>query len=70
MTFIVSFGRGTAHDAELLRKLTVLFCSTLDRDFRTYGWARFGRINDEDVKRLLYPLLKADDRPTAAEMIC
>jgi predicted nucleotidyltransferase component of viral defense system len=42
-------GRGTAHDADLLRKLTVLFCSTLDRDFRTYGWARFGRINDEDV---------------------
>ena len=28
---------GLAHDAELLRKLAVLLCSTMDRDFRAYS---------------------------------
>jgi hypothetical protein len=30
-----------SHDAELLRKLTVLFASTMDRDLRTYHMDRF-----------------------------
>jgi predicted nucleotidyltransferase component of viral defense system len=58
---------GPAHEAGLLRKSAVLFASTMDRDFRTYDVKRF-TIDAEDIKRLLYPLLKAEDRPTGAEM--
>ena len=57
------------HNPEILRKLAVLFASTMDRDFRTYTMDRFDSIDPKDLERLLYPLLKADDRPTAPEML-
>lgn len=63
------FGKaGTDHDPELMRKLAVLFSSTMDRDFRTYRMERFAEIDTEAIERLLHPLLKSTDRPTGAEM--
>ena len=56
------------YDSEVMCKLAVLFGSTLNRDLRTYNMSRFADIDDEAIKRLLYPLLKAGDRPTGAEM--
>lgn len=56
------------HDSEVMRKLAVLFGSTLNRDLRSYNMSRFAGIDEEAVKRLLYPLLKAGDRPTGAAM--
>lgn len=56
------------YDSELMRKLAVLFCSTLNRDLRSYKMSRFADIDDRAIKRLLYPLLKAGDRPTRAAM--
>jgi predicted nucleotidyltransferase component of viral defense system len=57
------------HDSEILRKLAVLFSSTMDRDFRTYKIDRMADVDAKQVESLLYPLLKADDRPTATEML-
>ena len=63
------FGRThPSHDPEFMRKLAVLFASTLARDLRTYSLDRFAQIDDAEIKRLLYPLLKAEDRPTRADM--
>lgn len=56
------------YNPDLMRKLAVLFSSTLNRDLRTYNMSRFTDIDEEAIKRLLYPLLKAGDRPTGAEM--
>ncbi len=58
-----------AHDPEILRKLAVLFSSTMDRDFRTYIIDRVSEVSAKDIERHLYPLLKADDRPAGAEML-
>ena len=41
----------------------------MDRDFRTYHADRVEAINPKDLERLLYPLLKADDRPTVPAMV-
>jgi len=60
---------GLPYDAELLRKLTALFASTLDRDLRDYAPERYSRIDQEEVERLLHPLLRAEDRPSAGEMV-
>ena len=57
-----------SYDSELMCKLAVLFGSTLNRDLRSYSMSRFADIDEEAIKRLLYPLLKAGDRPTGAEM--
>ena len=57
-----------SYDSELMRKLAVLFGSTLNRDLRSYNMSRFAAIDEEAIKRLLYPLLKAGDRPTGPEM--
>jgi predicted nucleotidyltransferase component of viral defense system len=57
------------HNPATLRKLSVLFASTMDRDFRTYAMDRLDVLAPRDLERLLYPLLRADDRPTAAEML-
>ena len=57
------------HDAALLRKLAVLFASTMDRDLRSYHMDRFKALGQKELERLLYPLLRADDRPTAQEML-
>jgi predicted nucleotidyltransferase component of viral defense system len=65
------FRFGSAHpsyDPESMRKLAVLFASTMDRDLRTYDMDRVERVDDAEIKRLLYPLLKAGDRPTRVEM--
>jgi len=59
---------GLKHDADLLRKLAVLFASTMDHDLRTYRMDRFKELDQKELERLLYPLLRADDRPTAEEM--
>jgi hypothetical protein len=60
---------GVKHDSELLRKLAVLFCSTLDRDFREYDLGRCAAIEQSEVQRLLYPVLRSDDRPTSDQMV-
>ena len=57
------------HDAELLRKFTVLFASTLNRDLREYKPERYTRIDQTDIQRLLYPLLPANERPNKEEMV-
>jgi predicted nucleotidyltransferase component of viral defense system len=56
------------YDSEVMRKLAVLFGSTLNRDLRSYNMSRFADIDEEAIKRLLYPLLKAGDRPSGAAM--
>jgi predicted nucleotidyltransferase component of viral defense system len=60
---------GLAYDPDILRKLAVLFGSTMDRDFRTYTTNRVSEIDSKEIDRLLYPLLKANDRPNPAEML-
>jgi predicted nucleotidyltransferase component of viral defense system len=60
---------GLNHDADLLRKLAVLFASTMDHDLRTYHMDRFKALDQKELERLLYPLLRSDDRPTAEEML-
>lgn len=60
---------GLAHDGEILRKLAVLFCSTMPRDFRTYSIDRVSEVDTKQLEQLLYPLLKADDRPQPGEML-
>ncbi len=60
---------GLTHNAELLRKLAVLFASTMDRDLRTYQMDRFKALDQKELERLLYPLLRADDRPTFEKML-
>jgi hypothetical protein len=57
------------HNPEVLRKVAVLFASTMDRDLRTYTMDRFEAIVPKELERLLYPLLRANDRPTAPEML-
>jgi hypothetical protein len=57
------------YDSNILRKLAVLFASTMDRDFRTYTIDRVSEIDPKEIDRLLYPLLKAEDRPKMAEML-
>ena len=57
------------YDSETLRKLAVLLSSTMDRDFRTYKIHRVSEVDAKRVESLLYPLLKAGDRPTPAEML-
>jgi predicted nucleotidyltransferase component of viral defense system len=57
-----------SYDSEVMRKLAVLFGSTLNRDLRSYTMSRFADIGEEAIKRLFYPLLKAGDRPAGAEM--
>ena len=59
---------GLSYDSEVIHKLAVLFGSTLNRDLRSYKISRFADVDEEAIKRLLYPLLKAGDRPTGAEM--
>lgn len=56
------------HNPDLLRKLTLLFASTMPRDLREYKVKRCERVLTADLKGLLYPLLRADDRPKAGEM--
>ena len=60
---------GLTHNADLLRKLAVLFASTMDHDLRTYRMDRFKVLNQKELERLLYPLLRADDRPIAEKML-
>jgi predicted nucleotidyltransferase component of viral defense system len=57
------------YDSDILRKLAVLFGSTMDRDFRTYTIDRISKIDTKEIDRLLYPLLKAEDRPKPVEML-
>lgn len=56
------------YDSDLMRKLTVLLCSTMNRDLRSYSMSRFANIDEEAIQRLVYPLLMATDRPTGAQM--
>jgi predicted nucleotidyltransferase component of viral defense system len=46
------------HSPELLRKLAVLFASTMDRDLHTYHMDRFKVLDQKELERLLYPLLR------------
>ena len=57
------------HNTDLLRKLAVLFASTMDHELPTYTMHRLTGISSEELERLLYPLLRADDRLTAPEML-
>lgn len=60
-------GRPTI-DRELLRSLTLLLCGTLNNPVATYTLERCLRTTMEDLERQLYPLLRADDRPTLETM--
>jgi hypothetical protein len=60
---------GLTYDVELLRKLAILFSSTMDHDLRSYHMDRFKVLDQKELERLLYPLLRADDRPTAVKML-
>jgi predicted nucleotidyltransferase component of viral defense system len=60
---------GIAHNPDILRRLAILFGSTLPHDLRSYTTERTERTLTADLERLLYPLLRADDRPTAREML-
>jgi len=51
-----------------MRKLAVLFGSTLNRDLRSYNMSRLAGIDEEAIKRLLCPLLNAGDCPTGPAM--
>jgi len=66
------FGKADlTHNSELMRKLAVLFCSTMDHDLRSYSMERFVNIDDEAIeaiKHLLYPLLKLDLALSAIEI--
>lgn len=58
------------HDSLMLRKITTLFASTLDHDLRTYGADRLEEaFTEKSLRNLLYPMLRSDDRPAAAEML-
>jgi predicted nucleotidyltransferase component of viral defense system len=46
------------YDSDVLRKLAVLFASTMDRDFRTYNVDRVSEVDPKEIGRLLYPLLR------------
>jgi integrase len=41
----------------------------MDRDLRTYHMDRFKALDQKEIERLLYPLLRADDRPTFEQML-
>ena len=41
----------------------------MDRDFRTYPVERISAVDEKELGRLLYPLLKVDDRPKPAERL-
>jgi predicted nucleotidyltransferase component of viral defense system len=59
-----------AHDPIMLTKITTLFASTMDHDLRTYGTDRLDEaFSDKSLRDLLYPMLRSDDRPEAAEML-
>ena len=58
-----------SYDSETPRKLAVLFSSTMDRGFRSYKIDRVSEVDAKRVESRLYPLLKAGDRPTPAEML-
>lgn len=57
------------HDSDMLRKLVVLFGSRLPHDLRTYTLDRCERVLAADVGNLLYPLPRANDRPSAVDML-
>lgn len=60
---------GVNHDTEMLTKLTILFASTLPHELSSYRLDRCDRVEGKDVGKLLYPLLRSGDRPTAEDMI-
>jgi predicted nucleotidyltransferase component of viral defense system len=60
---------GLPHNPEILLKLSVLFGSTMNHDFRSYTVERVSDVDPKEITRLLYPLLRADDRPQTATMV-
>jgi predicted nucleotidyltransferase component of viral defense system len=61
---------GVPHDSLMLKRITTLFASTLDHDLRTYKPDRHNEaFSDRSVGELLYPMLRSDDRPQAADML-
>jgi hypothetical protein len=60
----------TPHDSLLLKRITLLFASTLDRDLRDYKPGRYdAAFSEEAIRKLLYPMLSSEDRPTVVEMM-
>jgi predicted nucleotidyltransferase component of viral defense system len=51
-----------------LRSVFIALAGTLPRPLYEYNQTRLERIRDEDVTRLLHPMLLPDDRPTAKEL--
>jgi hypothetical protein len=41
----------------------------MDHDLRSYQMHRFKTLDQRELERLLYPLLRADDRPAVEEML-
>lgn len=51
-----------------LRGIFIALAGTLNRALPEYGASRFDRVTDETVATALHPLLRMDDRPSAAEL--
>jgi hypothetical protein len=65
-TYINETARTSGFDPANLEKA---IRSTLDGDFREYDLDRCAAIDQSDVQRLLYPVLRSDDRPTSDRML-
>jgi hypothetical protein len=50
------------------RHLTIAWSGVLDHPLHAYGRERIERLGEEAVARQLHPMLRRDDRPTAAEL--
>ena len=50
------------------RKIFIALSGTLPHPLTKYGRTRFDRLTQKEVEQNLYPLLRAADRPTAAEL--
>jgi predicted nucleotidyltransferase component of viral defense system len=61
---------GVSHDRVMLGKITILFASTLNHDIRSYNLDRLDTaLRVASFETLLYPMLRPDDRPRAADML-
>lgn len=59
---------GLEHDQDRLRKAFLFYCHTDDATLETVDLEAVTRIDQEEVERSLYPMLRRDERPMAEEM--
>lgn len=51
--------------SQRFRSFTIAHCGVLDHPLHTYGRGRLERVTQDDVERMLHPMLSGDDRPKA-----